>query len=97
MKRAPIDPAARVAAPTLVADLALVDGGMPSSSTSYSYKPTYTSQSHRDSQPVYQVHETSRPTERSTPYAYTPQRSSQTQRDSNPGGRSFMASRYEQR
>jgi hypothetical protein len=43
--------AARVAAPTLVADLALVDGGMPSS-TSYSYKPTHTSQSYRDSQPV---------------------------------------------
>lgn len=96
MKRTPIDLVARVAAPTLVADLAAVAGGMPSS-TSYSYKPTYTSQSYRDSQPAYKVDEYVKPTERSTPYSYIPQRSSQSQRDSNTGSRSFMASRYEQR
>ena len=98
MKRSKIDPAAaRVAAPTLVADLSLVDGGMPAAHQGrpYSYQPSNTSASTRDSQPSYSAdpYVSKYSDTRSTTYAYTPKPSSSSARDSQPS-QNFFSSRY---
>jgi hypothetical protein len=97
MKRSPIDLAARVAAPTVVADLALVDGGMPSAHQGrpYSYQPSNTSASARDTQPSYSAdpYVSKYSDARPTTYAYTPKPSSSSARDSQPS-QPFFSSRY---